>query len=207
MNKRFSLIDVPLNWVEAVGPEDPRVKTLVNMGNCAKGSAIMFSHLKAIQEFLKSDAEYGVICEDDIYIRKSFKKDIEVAIAAFERLNLSILLLGYLTSYYPIRYAVPRLLMEEPFAYFRVYKDLWGAQMYLINKSTAKLILERFSDFEKIKEFASDWTITKIENGAFMYPMLAVEKVYSKPDNNAFDAQLIFHKRSQELHYNPRLYI
>jgi GR25 family glycosyltransferase involved in LPS biosynthesis len=207
MNKRFSFIDVPLNWVEAVGPDDPMVKKLSSVRKSDRGDAMTLSHLRAVKEFLESDAKYGIICEDDIYVRRSFKKDIEVAIAAFERLKVSILLLGYLTSYYPIKYAVPQIFMEEPFVYFRVYKDLWGAQMYMINKSTAKLILERFSDFEKIKEFSPDWTITKIENGAFMYPMLAVEKVYPKPDDNPYDGQLIFHKRSEELHYNPKNYI
>jgi GR25 family glycosyltransferase involved in LPS biosynthesis len=51
----------------------------------------MNKRFEAINTFLDSDADYGVICEDDVYVRKSFKRDIQIVIAAFERLNISIL--------------------------------------------------------------------------------------------------------------------
>ena len=81
--------------------------------------------------------------------------------------------------------------------------------MYLINKNTAKLLLEKFSlerNFEKISPFASDWTITKIEKAAFAYPMLAVEKVYFKPEDDISDPQILFHMKNQRLHYDPKKY-
>lgn len=207
MNHRFKVIHVPLHWIEAVGPDDIRVKRLSETRKNDRNDAMTLSHLKAIQTFFESDVEYGIICEDDIYIRKSFSSDIKVAIEAYKRLGASVLLLGYLLSYNPIKYESKIVPIEEPFVYFNVYNSLWGSQMYLINKKTAKLLLERFLPFENFKIFSPDWTITKIEKSMFMYPMLAVEKVYPIPEDDLLDPQILYHRKCCYLNYNPKSYI
>jgi GR25 family glycosyltransferase involved in LPS biosynthesis len=207
MNTRFKSLDIDVEWIEAIGPEDPRIIDAVPKRGNPKGDGCMYSHLRTLETFLKSTNEYAIVCEDDIYIRKSFKKDIHVAIDAVRRLDLHVLLLGYLTNYIPtqtyVNYHTP---VETPFAFLNVFPETWGTQMYMVSRAGAEECIKRFSHWsicEPKIPFAADWSITKLEKSACIYPMLAVEKVYTILD----DAQCRFHLKNQELHYHPDYYI
>lgn len=207
MNQRFKTLDINIQWIEAVGPDDPRITEFNPTRGNPKGDGNMFSQLKALETFLKSDKEFAIICEDDIYIRKSFKKDIQIAIDAMKRLDLNIILLGYLLNYIPVEIKINyHKVVETPFVFLNIFKETWGAQMYLINRTGAEECIRLFSDIketEKTTCFSPDWTITKLPKGACMYPMLAVEKVYNITDDN----NCRFHLKNQELNYNPYFYI
>jgi hypothetical protein len=207
MNQRFKTLDIDIQWIDPVGPDDPRIIECNPPRGNPKTDANTFSQLRALETFLKSDKEFAVVCEDDIYIRKSFKKDIQVAIDAMKRLDLNIILLGYLLNYIPIETRVNyHNLVETPFVFLNIFNETWGAQMYLINRAGAEHCLRLFSDIketEKTTCFSPDWTITKISKSACMYPMLAVEKVYNITNDN----NCKFHLKNQELNYNPDLYI
>jgi len=204
MKERFSKVDIDITFLPGVSPDDPRIgPDRLNK----KGDCVMYCHLDMLQEFLKGDAEFGILCEDDIYIRKTFKHDILIAIDGFKRLNLNVLLLGYLTGYYPclsnVLFHTP---LETPYAFLNVYKELWGTQMFMVSRESAKMMLERFSDpykTEKTVYFASDWTLTKVERNACLYPMLAVEKIYPERGNSSDDR---FHRQNEKLHYNSEFY-
>lgn len=207
MKERFTSLDVDTHWIEPVGPDDPRIKEYNPPRGNPRGDGNMYSHLRTLETFLKSDKEFAIVCEDDIYIRKSFKKDIQIAIDAMKRLDLHIILLGYLVNYIPVENRVNyHNVVETPFVFLNVFKETWGTQMFLINRSGAEECLRLFSDIketEKTTCFSPDWTITKLPKGACMYPMLAVEKVYTITDDN----NCRFHLKNQELNYNPDLYL
>ena len=198
MEERFAKVNVPIQWVEPVLSTDPRVPTSVAN---PRAHSIMLNHLDMIQEFLKSDKEMGIFCEDDIFIRCNWNKDIKVAIDAYKRLNLSVLLLGYLTNYKASEtsthwYHHP---IETPFTFLSVGNDLWGSQMYMMDKSGAKKCIELFSDYDKVTtHFNPDWTITKMQGGACIYPMLAVEAGIVATDHWG---QINFHRSCFETNY------
>jgi GR25 family glycosyltransferase involved in LPS biosynthesis len=208
MNTRFKSLDIDIEWIEAVGPEDPRIVDAVPKRANPKGDGCMYSHLRTLETFLKSTNEYAIVCEDDVYIRKSFKKDIHTAIDAMKRLDLHVLLLSYLTSYIPVQtfvqYHTP---LETPFTFLNVFEETWGTQMYMVNRAGAQEIIDKFSDVKKVESytcFAADWTITKLSKKACIYPMLGVEKVYER-NNDTPDR--IFHLRSEQINYNPNDYV
>lgn len=199
MEERFGKAGIPIQWTQPVLSTDPRIPT----SNIAdrRAHSIMLNHLDMIQEFLKSDSEIGIFCEDDIFIRKNFAKDIQVAIDGYKRLNLSVLLLGYLTNYKASEtsthwYHHP---LETPFTFLSVGSDLWGSQMYMMDKAGAQKCLDLFGDYSKVTtHFNPDWTITKMPGGACIYPMLAVEAGIVATDHWG---QINFHRACFETNY------
>ena len=205
MNHRFKTLDIDIKWIEAIGPDDIKLKGRI--GNM-RTEANMLSHIKCIEEFLKSDKDFGIICEDDIYIKKTFKDDILTVMKDMKRLDLKLILLGYLIDFIPLHITlINHRLYELPFFYMNILKNTWGTQMYIINRDSAKEILEKFSDISKIDNFSPDWTITKIDKSACIYPMLAVEKVYDKKQSDLKDPQRRFHIICEDMNYIPYLYI
>lgn len=71
MTERFSKEDLHLEFVDPVEITDARV--FPAPANQRRTWSIMLNHLDMLKTFLESDADYGVFCEDDIYIRKNFK--------------------------------------------------------------------------------------------------------------------------------------
>lgn len=204
MTRRFEVVGFPITWVEPVLSTDTRI-TAQDSG-VRRNHSIMFNHLDMIAEFLKSDADYGVFCEDDIYISKSFHKDIYRAIEMYERNHLDVLLLGYLVTYKPITYNVhnEHTLIETPFTLHKVPKQMWGSQMYLMNRKTAEKMISELSNPETIwTEFSPDWAITKFGNAGAIYPMLAVEE--GNVVTNDW-GQINFHKECLKAHYVPENY-
>ncbi len=211
MEERFSKVGIPIQWVEPVLKTDPRIPA--DSPN-PRNHSIMLNHLDMIREFLKSDAEssgtaveFGIFCEDDIFIRKNFSKDIQVAIDAYNRLHLSVLLLGYLTNYKASEtsthwYHHP---LETPFTFLSVGSDLWGSQMYMMDRAGAQKCLDLYGDYSKVTtHYNPDWTITKMPGGACIYPMLAVEAGIVATDHWG---QINFHRACFETNYKQGEFI
>jgi hypothetical protein len=198
MESRFASVNVPVNMIESVSFTDSRIPaTMTN----PRMHSMTLGHLRMIHSFLESDAEYGVFCEDDIFVRKSFSKDIHVAIDAYKRLNLSVLLLGYLTNYRASSTQIHsrHTALETPFTFLSVNSDTWGSQMYMLDKKWAAECVKRFDDYTQVTApFSPDWTITKMPGGACMYPMLAVE---SGTVNTDHWGQVQFHRTCFETNY------
>ena len=174
-----------IQWIPAVSMDDPR------MVGRTRPYAIMYAHLDMIRAFLDSDADYGVICEDDVHIRKDFKDSIQTAIREYRERQLDVLLLGYL---------VPHRLPEG----ISDYDDSqWGTQMYLLDRESAADIYETFCDPSKVPVFASDWTITKYGKRARIYPMLAIEEGSVDSDH---EGQIWFHRQCHDVHFDPEVY-
>lgn len=205
MNTRFNSIGKIINWIGPVDIDDPRVKASTQE---KRATAVMYNHLDMLKAFIESDEEFGVFCEDDIYIRKDFNKCIQIAFDAYTRLDLTLLLVGYLLNYNPIEfknlYPNYHQELEPTFSFLSYYNELWGAQMYILNKNGAKSILERFYDHTTHDPFTSDWTITKFGKNAIMYPMLAIEEGGVNTTNSG---QITFHKECLNINYNEKLHI
>ncbi len=191
MNERFSKVGKEINWITPVLSNDVRVIEKKEMD--ARTTAIMYNHLDMIAEFLKGEAEFGIFCEDDIYIRKTFCEDIGELINGYNKLGLDVLLLGYLIDYKMVN--GHHALMEPKYLFLSVYHDLWGSQMYMMNRKTARKILEHVFD----GPFSPDWTITKYGKVACIYPMLGVE-IGEVATNH--EGQISYHKRCKEMNYD-----
>jgi GR25 family glycosyltransferase involved in LPS biosynthesis len=152
----------------------------------------MYAHLDMIQAFLKSEAEYGIICEDDVHIHREFDARVREAIQAYRSNELDVLLLGYL---------LPYKIAEGISGYD---DSQWGTQMYMLGRRAATEIYEAFQDPSKVPVFASDWTITKYGRRARMYPMLAIEE---GPIDSTDQGQIWFHRQCHLAHFDPSTYL
>ncbi len=178
----------------------------------------MLSHRKALQEFIEDNTtEFGIICEDDVYIKLSFVRDIQKFLSFMERRpSLDLLLIGYLlhpsidiathpdfTVEYPIgsKTCYPYTLYSYP-------TNLWGAQMYIVSKTSARSILRRTTK-ERCAlldvPFSADFTITKIPYCVLAYPPIAVEEGYIQNPNPSQE-QITFHKECSK-RYDPTSFL
>ena len=101
MERQFQAEGIPLEFVEPVLSTDPRLISAPE--NLKRLWAIMFSHLDMLKTFLKSDADFGVFCEDDIRLRKNIMPLLPEVMLQFRRHNLELLLLSCLCSYVPVQ--------------------------------------------------------------------------------------------------------
>lgn len=198
MKERFSKEDIDIEFVECVEQTDTRVSFI--QPEHRRCWAVMWNHLDMLKLFIESDNEYGIFCEDDIEIRKGIKKYIPEIICAYNRLNLEILMLGYLIPFVPVDIKTTNMsLLDRPLSYLTYDNDVWGAQMYLLNRKTVTKFLERYTVDYAIKSlldssmqpFCSDWTLTKEGERAAIYPMMAVEEGVVATDHQG---QIDFHR-------------
>ena len=157
--------------------------------------SICYGHLDMINTFYNSEYKYGIFCEDDIIIRNDFMKHLPSIIENFNDLKLDILLLGYLCENPIDTYCNFPLIKESPpFKYLGYPEELWGTQLYLISKSHAFNVLNKYNsdyanktiDDKSLKPFAADWTITKEGNRALIYPLIAIENKNDDPREYAY---------------------
>lgn len=218
MIKRFKSIELNLIFTDPVYITDSRLDfdnttkvdpTKVDPTKVDKRTwAIMLQHLDSIRHFYNNTTyDYCIVCEDDILISKNFKTDLKDIINNFNKLDLDILLLGYLlplklhNNYFKVKKITGYNYHEYP-------DDLWGSQMYLINRRYANFLLTKYTIEFAInnldKPYSPDWTITKNCNRAIIYPMLALEEGDNKSNNIS---QNDFHRKCFENNYDPDIYI
>jgi GR25 family glycosyltransferase involved in LPS biosynthesis len=215
LQEQFSKENLHIDIYDGVPFSDPRITCVPSGEKCNRRAwSCMWGHLDMIRTFLDTTAEFGIFCEDDIVIRKGFAKCIPEVMCTFTRLGLDILLLGYLLNYKPIylKNDVGNLvLMEESISYFRYDDVIYGTQMYMLNRPTAKRFLDTYTKeyaLRTLKDksliaFCADMTLTKNGNRALLYPMLAIEKVeIDKPEN----VHELFHKKCYDIQKHKRYY-
>lgn len=204
MEARFKQLDLPYTFVEPVPIDDPRIPTNAHE---KRTDAIMWSHLDMIRAFLNSDASHGIFCEDDIYIRRDLPDRLEELVAGYRRASLDVLLLGYLQPS-PLVTAVPwfSLTPGGPATFLGYHDDLWGSQMYLMDRRWASAVLERCAAGSSgvVGPFSPDWTLTKWGRRALVWPMMAVEEGVVVAE---VDAHRSFHARCTAANYDPTVHI
>jgi hypothetical protein len=207
MKLRFANEQLNLNFVQPVEIEDSR---LIPAPPSQKRTwAIMWSHLDMLKTFVETDADYGIFCEDDITIRRGLKELLPEITSAYNRLNLEILLLGYLVNYRPVKIGITSefKLINCNFIYMNYSDNVWGSQMYMLDRKTARKFLTIYtveyamnSELDKsIPYFSPDWTLTKNGKRAAIYPMLAVEEGQVATSHQG---QAEFHRQCHEIHFD-----
>ena len=213
MEERFTKINLKCTFEEGVGINDEKI---IN-NNGSSSWCCMLGHIGMIKKFYEnSEKEFGIFCEDDIYIHKDFEKILPDIIEDFKMMNLDILLLGYLTQFKIesnyIGFDLKSINNNLKYVYHNYPNDLWGTQMYMLTKKQSKYILDKYNIEYAIKSltdntlhpFSSDWTITKEGNKALIFPMLAVEISDKKSGHYGQD---IFHENCKNLNYDSNIYI
>ena len=204
MTERFSTVGHPVMWVDPVPLTDPRI-------TCAVGEkrlhSIMYNHLDMIAAFLAGTSEYGIFCEDDIFIRRDFASTVQIAIDGYKRQGADVMLLGYLSTYKPFTYDIHgyHSALEQPFVFLSIYPELWGSQMYMMDRAAAQRVLDTCCDPTKVSgPFSPDWVLTKFGKVVAIYPMLAVEEGIVVTEH---EGQRNFHQVCFQTHYNKDIHI
>jgi len=167
-----------------------RVTITPGVQDSNRANSTMLGHLDMIRRFCEmEDAEYGVFCEDDLYIHKDLKTHLPTLVQECKSQNIDILLMGYLfrqnTSWIvkPGYVDMPHLYKGAHCEYYGYHDDLWGGQMYMLSKKKAREFIEKGPhDYEGLP-YAVDWVLTKIGNRAITVPMYAVEDGTSQYDH------------------------
>jgi len=209
MENRFKHLDINYTFYDGVNKDDPR------MAKC--DSSIMFGALDIIQNFYdNSEKEFGIFCEDDVFIHKDFNKMMPDIIEDFKKMNLDVLLLGYLVPFkIQSNYLGFELKSTDnnlKYTYHNYPNDLWGGQMFMFTKKHAKYLLDKYTLEYAIRTltdntltpFSGDFTLTKEGNRALIYPMLAVETADKQSGHYGQD---IFHENCKNANYDSNIYI
>ena len=217
MIKRFEQVEMEKDIVitKEVHIDDERLTSLSNREKYNKIDlrtwSIMLRHMDVIQSFYDSEDEHCIVCEDDIYISKDFSNDLGGIIKDFEEMKWDILLLGYL---YPHKHIdLQKIYSRSSYHSYHSYHsypdNIWGTQMYMISRSYAKFLLDKF-DLEHAYEtidtypYSSDWIITKNGKRALIFPMMAVEEGVNLSGHKG---HVEFHKTCFEANYDSNKYI
>jgi len=188
MQNRFKNLGIKAFIYEGVNFNDNRIAGRTIDDGIKRIWSFTYGHLDMIREFyFYSNKEYGIFCEDDIFIRKDFINQLPKIITRFNDLKLELLLLGYLINYNSDQYnkTFSPLFSEnnEKFSFYNMPDFIWGAQMYMLTKSQAWELLNKYSSpyaelsltNSSLKPFSADWTFTKEGKRAMIYPLIAIE--------------------------------
>lgn len=220
---RFGSLGLDFEFIESIDAHDPRIVPPTEILTQAlqlrrwnqHAYSCMHGHFLAIERFLATGEEIGIVCEDDIYIRKDFKDELPVIIANFNRQNLDVLLLGYLTETDKPAVVIHNRPLKSPaFSYHSYDNDwaLWGTQMYMIRRRHAEMLWNNFgphTDYKfqslirtDIEFWYADCIITKIGNKALISPQMAVEEGQA-----GIAHQQPTHTNSFNLNYDSEIHI
>jgi hypothetical protein len=218
MENRFKNLGVNVFMYEGVSFDDERIAGRTMHEHAKRCWSFTYGHFDLIREFyFNSEKEYGIFCEDDIYIRKDFIQHLPRIIENFESMNLDLLLLGYLTKYTidenheGVYLKGPKSTSDHPFSYYSFPDSIWGAQMYMLSRTQAYSLLLKYSPpyadlsmtNNSMNPFNSDWTITKEGNRALIYPMVALEDGKTKYEDMG---QYILHQDCHHSNYVKDLF-
>lgn len=216
----FAKLDIPAYMYAGVGPEDPRMQEHPWISSC------MLGHMDMVAKFYyESDKEYGIICEDDICIHDKLPDHIPVIIEECKKRDIDLVMLGYLMNYH-----IPHngsnghqficdLTTHTGYTGHRMYTytdDLWGGQMYMISKTYAKELVEKYgleygiawnnALTNNIQNhnyicYVADFINTKVTpKRAVVYHPLCIEN--GDVDHYEHYGQRMFHKASYTMHVN-----
>ena len=205
MSSRFNTLDLNLIFVDPVDKTDARLSEATERAE-KRSWSIMLQHLDSIRHFVeKTSCEYCIVAEDDILISKDMVNDLPGIINTYEKLELDVLLLGFLVPFQIYDNNGSFTLREKTEKYkFYVYPiDIWGSQMYMVSRRHAIHLLERYTILHAnetidTEPFSPDWTLTKYGKKALIYPMIAVEDGGTKVD---FGDEVTFHRNCYNTNY------
>lgn len=181
MIQRLSSEDLPYSIVEACEGTDPAVTA---RASDAKNDidlrvvACLVSHLRALEQFVATDAAEAIICEDDVRPLRGFAQRFLTL-----RENISdevpLVALGYLVWRWDGFVWSGKDKSKENLT--TIGSDLWGTQMYLVRRAWAIECLDRLG--VPVDQIATDQVKTaelitreaQHRGGLVAYPPLAIE--------------------------------
>lgn len=216
MKARFDTLKLDLNVHEGVNHTDPRIATHNLSPAIARMWSATYGHLDMIQSFLETNKRYGVFCENDVNIHKCLVTELPAVMETVDRTNTHVMLLGYMTlskiGAWMQGYSV--IHAESSRTYFSYPTDQWGVHMYMLSRAGAIQIIELFAKgYAELTlnnphaAFSPDWTISKIERRALVYPMLAVEDGEDGMEHYQHEGQNAFHRDTHIANYIPGMFL
>jgi len=181
MIERLSNEDLPFTIVEALDGAHPDVRDRTPSDRPESDfrvTACLMSHLRALKQFVLTDASEAIICEDDVRPRTGFAHYFSLL---RENIPDACLLvsLGYLVWRWDGFLWAGKDHKKENLT--TIGADLWGTQMYLIRREWAIECLERFDlpvDTIVTDQIRTAELITRgsrFRGGLVAYPPLAIE--------------------------------
>ena len=191
MIERWKAVGISLIVHDGVPHNDVRLQHPLMTPGIQRLWSVTYGHIDMIQQWLNSDKEFGLFCEDDILVHKDIVSSLPYIMSDMNTLPIDFLLLGYMSTF-PIQ---PWMEMYRPITpihpalnhhYHQYPSDQWGVHLYMLNRKAAQTIVDTFAypSFYAInhihhpdKPFSPDWTISKCPGiqCALLSPMLAVE--------------------------------
>jgi hypothetical protein len=171
-----------------------------------------------IEQFINSNKEFGIFCEDDIYISKNLPYLLPYICKKFVELELDVLLLGYLLQHKITKGTTE---YDETYidydnitglSYHMVGYNVWGTQMYMLSRKQALHIhntynldyaIKTISD-KSVTPFSADWTITKDGKRAIIVPIVAIEDNKTTYDH---EGQRIYHESCFNAHFESDIFL
>lgn len=213
MIERAEKVGLSIEFPDLFGPDTDEVKATMmhfpqdKWDSIKKCHSLVVNHLQMLRVFLATDSKYGIICEDDVYLRNSFKDDLPEIKDLFDKHELDILLLGYLINQHPDQ-LLTKVDSSDTYSVYRYPDDLWGTQMYMVSRKFAEALLSKYT-IEWIAKnpdqpFGSDWIISKNGNRMALFPLLAVEEGVIDCTHYG---QITFHRNCTEFNYSPDKYV
>jgi len=177
--------------------DDPRILGRPIDDGTIRTWSTCYGHLDMIEQFINSEEDIGIFCEDDLLVRLDFGKYLPRIMNDFKNLNLDILLFGFLCNNDIRRHSnFPEKVSSEyferdpefPFRYYdyctKPESGVWGTQMYMLTREHAIELYERYAYIyadltimnSQMTPFSSDWILTKSANNrALIYPLMVIE--------------------------------
>jgi GR25 family glycosyltransferase involved in LPS biosynthesis len=202
MISKFKNLDIECKFYSGIPHNYEKINNRKYNKHKKRQLSITYGHLNILKDFYyNTNSKYALICEDDIIIHKDIKNILNKVILDFNILDLDILLLsymmpynikGYVSSVYPLKVYMPD---ESEFKYYDYPSYLSGTQMYIISKTYAKYILDKYYsiNYRSTSNFSIDKILIQNGNKALIYPMLAIENK---------DQKDLYHKLCHKIHYN-----
>ena len=217
MQRRFSTIGASCSFYEGVPFTDHRLTDRNLTDPIKRQWSFTYGHFDMINKFYNdSDAEFGIFCEDDILIDRKLLDYLPEIISDFRSMDIDVLLLGYLIPF-AIDSSTPNFTIRKSnhdtqLSYYDYPEDLWGAQMYMISREYAKVLIDKYSNGyadqtlvdSSLTHFSADWTITKDGRRAVVYPLLSIE---DGKTNYSHEGQARYHAQCYSANFDESRFI
>jgi GR25 family glycosyltransferase involved in LPS biosynthesis len=216
MKARFDAIGLELQIHEGVDHSDPRIADHGLNPAVARMWSATYGHLDMIQAFLRTNKRYGVFCENDVNIHKNLVAELPAVMEAVDCTNTYVMLLGYMITtkigswmngYSLLHAGASRTYLSYP-------PEQWGVHMYMLSREGAAHVIDLFAKGYAVltlstpnSAFSPDWTISKIEKRALVYPMLAVEDGEDGMEHYQHEGQYAFHRDTHNANYIPGMFL
>jgi hypothetical protein len=173
MKKIFNKLNLSCIFYTGVNFEDIRIKNFEIDEETKIVWTCMYGHLDMINEFYHNNGkEFGIFCEDGIYLQKELKKVLKKIFFPFK--------ITKDTKDFPLKHPVRA---NSIYKYHDYPNNIYGSKMYILSKKQAKNILDKYYckyaektiHDKNLNIFSVDNTIIKEGNRALISPILAIQ--------------------------------